>query len=156
MTGARRSDRGPGGQDLGAKTPEDIARIARVQAEAEASVLRHDLLGASAIARLLGPTSANPREFARSLRTRGDLVGLARPGGYVFPAFQVDPKRREIWPVVAELNRRLGAADDPWAVASWWFTRDSRLRAEPHTLVSDPARADDLRRAAARELAAIG
>lgn len=74
----------------------------------------------------------------------------------MFPAFQVNPSRREIWPVVAELNRRLGAADDPWVVASWWFTRDSRLGAEPHALVSDPARADDLRRAAARELAAIG
>lgn len=137
-------------------TPDDILRIARVQGEAEASVLRHDMLEASALARLLGSTSANPREFVRSIRTRGEVVGLPRPGGYVFPAFQVNGSRREIWPVVAELNRALGAKDDPWAVASWWFTQDSRLKAEPHVLVSDPARADDLRRAAARELAAVG
>ncbi|MBA2633141.1 MAG: hypothetical protein H0U86_09110 [Chloroflexi bacterium] len=137
-------------------TPDDVLRVARVQGEAEASVLRHEVVEASALARLLGSTSVNPREFVRSLRTRGDVVGLPRTGGYLFPAFQVNARRREIWPIVAELNRLLGAKDDPWAVASWWFARDSRLTAEPCKLVSDPARADDLRRAAARELAAVG
>ncbi len=144
------------GADEDMVTPDDILRIARVQGQAEASVLRHDMVEASGLARLLGSTSANPREFVRSLRTRGEVVGLPRPGGYLFPAFQVNGSRREIWPVVAELNRALGAKDDPWAVASWWFTRDSRLKAEPHQLVADPTRADDLRRAAERELAAIG
>lgn len=137
-------------------TPDDVLRVARVQGEAEASVLRHEMLEASALARLLGSTSANPREFVRSLRMRGEVVGLPRTGGYVFPAFQVNARRREVWPIVAELNRLLGAKDDPWAVASWWFTRDSRLSAEPYKLVTDPTRADDLRRAAGRELAAVG
>lgn len=137
-------------------TPDDVLRVARVQGEAEASVLRHEMLEASALARLLGSTSANPREFVRSLRTRGEVVGLPRTGGYVFPAFQVNASRREVWPIVAELNRLLGAKDDPWAVGSWWFTRDSRLSAEPYKLVTDPTRADDLRRAAGRELAAVG
>jgi hypothetical protein len=137
-------------------TPDDVLRIAGVQGEAEASVLRHEMLDASALARLLGSTSANPREFVRSLRTRGEIVGLPRTGGYVFLAFQVNALRREVWPIVAELNRLLGARDDPWAVASWWFTRDSRLGTEPCELVTDSSRADDLRRAAARELAAVG
>lgn len=142
------------GEDL--LTPDDVLRSARVQGEAEASVLRHDMLEATALARLLGSTSANPREFVRSLRTKGGIVGLQRRGGYVFPAFQVNGSRREIWPVVAELNHTLGAKDDPWAVASWWFTRDSRLKAAPYALVSDPDRSEDLRRAAERELAAVG
>jgi hypothetical protein len=136
-------------------TSDDVLRIARVQGEAEASILRHEMLEASTLARLLGSTSANPREFARSVRMRGDVVGLPRPGGYLFPAFQVNRARREVWPIVIELNRLLGAREDPWAVASWWFTRDSRLGAEPYRLMSDPARADDLRLAAARELAPI-
>lgn len=136
-------------------TSDDVLRIARVQGEAEGSVLRHDMVEASALARLLGSTSSNPREFARSVRSRGDVVALPRPGGYVYPLFQVNASRREIWPIAAELNRLLGAVDDPWAVASWWFTKDSRLGAEPHALVGEPARVDDLRRAAARELAPV-
>jgi hypothetical protein len=142
--------------DAEALTPDDVLRIARVQGEAEAGILEHEMIEASALARLLGSTSANPREFVRSLRARSEVVGLPRPGGYVFPTFQINARRREIWPIVAEINRLLGARDDPWAVASWWFTRDSRLGAEPYTLVSNPARAADLRQAAARELAALG
>lgn len=138
-----------------ALTSDDVLRIARVQGEAEGSVLRHEMVEASALARLLGSTSSNPREFTRSLRSRGDVVALPRPGGYVFPLFQVHASRKELWPIVVELNRLLGAVDDPWAVASWWFTRDSRLGAEPYALVGEPARADDLRLAAARELAPV-
>jgi len=146
----------PGQVKLGTMlTPDDVPRIARVQGEAEASVLRHEMIEASALARLLGSTAANPRRFVRSLRTRGEVVGLPRTGGYLFPAFQVNARRREVWPIVAELNRLLGAKDDPWAVASWWFTRDSRLGAVPYELVTDPSRANDLRGAAARELAAV-
>ena len=136
-------------------TSDDVLRIARVQGEAEASVLRHEMVEASGLARLLGSTSRNPREFARSVRSRGEVVALPRPGGYVFPLFQVRTSRKEIWPIVAEVNRLLGAANDPWAVASWWFTRDSRLGAEPYALVDVPERAEDLRRAAARELAPV-
>lgn len=136
-------------------TPDDVLRIARVKGDAEAAVLRHEVLDASSFARVLGSRASNPREFARAARSRSDVVALPRPGGFVFPAFQVDASRREIWPIVRELNRRLGAHHDPWAVASWWFTRDSRLDAAPFTLISDPARADDLRTAAARELAPV-
>jgi hypothetical protein len=136
-------------------TSDDVLSVARVQGEAEGSILRHAMVEASALARLLGSTSSNPREFARSVRSRGDVVALPRPSGYVFPVFQVHASRKEIWPIVAELNRLLGAVEDPWAVASWWFTRDSRLGAAPYTLVDEPGRADDLRLAAARELAPV-
>lgn len=136
-------------------TSDDVLRIARVRGEAEASILRQPMVESSALARALGSSSSNPREFARSARARGDVIGLPRPSGNAFPAFQVDRVRGEVWPIVVEINHLLGANEDPWGAASWWFTVDPTLETEPYHVVSDPTRADDLRRAARAALAAV-
>jgi hypothetical protein len=135
---------------------DDVLRVARVRGQAEAAVLRHPMLRSSALASLLGSSAANPREFARALRQGSEVVALPRRGRYLVPAFQIDRGRRELWPIVVEVNRLLGAADDPWAVASWWFTPDPHLGQPPAELVSDSARANDVRVAARRELAPVG
>lgn len=136
-------------------TSDDVLRIARIRGEAEASILRQPMFESSVLARALGSSSSNPREFARVARARGDVIGLPRPKGHVFPVFQVDRARGEVWPIVVEINHLLGANEDPWGVASWWFTEDPILETEPYRLVSDPRRAEDLRRAARAALAAV-
>lgn len=136
-------------------TPDDVLRIARVQGEGQAAVLRRDVVDAAVFARSLGSKAGNPREFARAVRVRGDVVAIPRPGGYLYPAFQIDVVHRALRPIVREINRQLGAKDDPWGVASWWFTYDSRLGGEPAAFVADPAKESELRAAAARELAPL-
>jgi hypothetical protein len=142
-------------QDDTMLTPDDVLRIARVQGEAQASVLRRDLVDAARFARSLGSKAENPREFARSVRMRGDVVAIPRAGGFLYPGFQIDIVRGALWPIVKEINHRLGAKDDPWGVASWWFTPDSRLGGEPAAFVGDPTKEPELRAAAARELAPL-
>lgn len=135
--------------------PDDVLRMARVRGEAEAGILQRPMYEGPALARLLGSSSHNTREFASSVRRRGDVVALPHGNRYVFPAFQVNPARGEVWPIVAEINRTLGAVDNPWAAASFWFTPDSYLGRAPADLVSEPLRAGDLRLAAQRALAPI-
>ncbi len=136
-------------------TADDVLRIARVRGEAEAGILRHPMLDSSGLARALGSSSSNPREYASRVRARGDVVGLPRANGHVFPAFQVDVTRGRVWPIVVEINHRLDAKEDPWGVASWWLMSSPELGVEPYRLVSDPAREGDLRHAAALALAIV-
>ncbi len=71
-------------------------------------------------------------------RRRGELLGLPVRNRYLFPSFQFDFERQRIFPTVVDVNRLLGAADDPWGVASWWFSTDSWLKsARPADLVGD-------------------
>lgn len=135
---------------------DDVLRIARVRGQAEAAILRQPMLRSSDLAAVLGSKATNPRDFARALRQRSDVVALPRQGGFLIPAFQVDRGRSEIWPIVVEINRLLGASDDPWAVASWWCSPDPHLGQPPAELVAEADRADELRMAARRELAPIG
>lgn len=137
-------------------TPDDVLRIARVRGQAEAAILAQPMFEASRVAAALGSSSRNPREFARQVRGRPGLVSLRRGNRFVFPSFQFNEGRQEIWPVVAEVNTVLDASAEPWAVASFWFTPDAYLGARPADLVADPARADDIRQAARRELAPVG
>jgi hypothetical protein len=136
-------------------TPDDIFRIARVRGQAEAAVLAEDMLDAGSVAALLGSRSRNPREYARQLRRRPDVVALRVRNRFVFPAFQFDAGRREIRPLVAEINRTLDASEDPWGVSSFWFTPDSTAGARPVDLATS-GRAQELRAAAQRELAPVG
>lgn len=136
-----------------AYTPDDLLRIGRVRGQAEAAILREPMLDAGDVARILGSRSRNPREFARALRARGEALALRWGSRYRFPEFQFDMERGEVRPVVAEANRLLGAADDPWGVASFWFTEDERLGARPADLAGAGTRTEDLRAAVQRELA---
>lgn len=135
-----------------ARTVHDSAAAAfpdlAIRFAAQRAILDVDMLTAHAVAEVLGHTSKNSREAASRLRLQGVLLGVQPPGSraYLFPAFQFDPLAARIHPVVAEVNRVLGAAEDPWGVASWWISPHARLapRQAPRDLITDPERAQRL------------
>lgn len=64
------------------------------------------------------------------------LIALPDERDRVFyPAFQVDPKKHRIHPEVEKVNVILGAAGDPWGVASWWLSPHARIGAPPMSLL---------------------
>jgi hypothetical protein len=75
------------------------------------------------------------------------VLALPTPEGRVYPRFQFDEPQRRLRPIVAELNRRLGVADDPWGVAGWWFNPNARLGTRPADLVADTSNDERLREA---------
>jgi hypothetical protein len=107
---------------------------ARIASEAVATIWQERMLDAGKVAESLGGRSSN-REKARALRKRSELLGLPRDRGYLYPAFQIDEGRRQVYPEVAEVNRLLGATEDPWGTASWWVSENARLEARPLELV---------------------
>ncbi|MCL6550080.1 MAG: hypothetical protein K6T37_03570 [Acidothermus cellulolyticus] len=108
-------------------SPRTLTAQLRREAEARAWLLRGDLLEARDVADLLGSTGRNRRQTASALRKAGKLLGLEDRGRVYYPAFQIDATRGQVRPIVAELNQQLGAAVDPWGVASWWLTPHARL-----------------------------
>ena len=100
-----------------------------IRAQAQRAVLDVDMLTSGAVAEALGIRGRNPREAASRLRRGGRLLGVLDRSSraYVFPAFQVDPVRNRVHPVVEAVNQSLGAAEDPWGVGSWWVSPHPRL-----------------------------
>lgn len=90
----------------------------------------------------LGAKASN-REKVRTHRERSWLLGLPRDRRYLYPAFQFDPLRRNVFPEVRTVNELLGAADDPWGVASWWVSSNARIDTAPLELVGTD-RSEDL------------
>lgn len=127
---------------------------AQLEGEAIRTIWRERMLKSAAAAVALGAKAAN-REKVRRLRLRSSLLGLPHSNGFLYPAFQFDSRRREIFPEVCAVNHRLGSDEDPWGVASWWVSYHSRLRARPVDLVGTD-RADDLTAAAAAMVEALG
>lgn len=135
-----------------ARTVHDSAAAAfpdlAIRFAAQRAILDIDMLSASAVAEVLRQTSKNSREAASRLRLGGTLLGLQPPGAraYLYPAFQFDPLAAAIHPVVAEVNQVLGAAEDPWGVASWWISPHARLEPDqaPRDLITDPEQAQRL------------
>ena len=109
----------------------DLAAIpadAALEGRARAAVFDREMVDAKTAGELLGSASgANPRQYANRLRQDGALLGVSFKNAFVYPAFQFDARRKRIRPAVEEANRVLGAADDPWGVASWWVTPSERL-----------------------------
>ncbi|HET7327020.1 MAG TPA: hypothetical protein VFJ14_06995, partial [Nocardioidaceae bacterium] len=70
---------------------------------------------------------SNGREAASRLRLSSRLVGIKQGNRYLYPAFQFDLAQRQVPPAVAEVNKLLDAAGDPWGVASWWISDSPRL-----------------------------
>lgn len=104
-------------------------------------------------ARLLSMPSLTAEDVRRGHVDPGDrgLIRLDGPDRQVrLPAFQFAPDGRP-WPVVLEVNERLGAATDPWGVTCWWVDPHQRLAASPRELLE--RNSDDLLRWAA---AAVG
>lgn len=115
---------------------------AKLQGEAVDTIWREPMLEPRDAAVALGARAAN-REKVRQYRERSWLLGLPWGRGYLYPAFQFDPERRDVFPVVRAVNELLDAVDDPWGVASWWVSRHARLGVRPVDLVGTE-RAEDL------------
>ena len=127
---------------------------AQVQGEAIRTIWREPMLEPRDAALALGANRTN-REKVRRYRERSWLLGLPSGRGYLFPAFQFDAERRDVFLEVRAVNERLEAASDPWGVASWWISRHARLGARPVDLVGTD-RADDLATVAEAVIEPIG
>ncbi len=121
---------------------QTVMRQAKLQGQAIQTIWREAMLEPRDAAVALGARETN-REKVRQYRERSWLLGLPSGRGYLYPAFQFDRERRDVFPEVRAVNERLGAAGDPWGVASWWISRHARLSARPVDLVGTK-RADDL------------
>lgn len=109
---------------------DDAFTDLRIRTEARRAVLDVPMLRSGGVAAALGLRGVNTREAASDLRRRGVLLGVAPSAStrsYLYPSFQLDPVERRVVPVVAAVNRHLGALEDPWGVASWWVSPHPRL-----------------------------
>ena len=127
---------------------------ARLQGEAIQTIWREPMLEPKDAAVALGAKATN-REKVRQYRERSWLLGLPSGRGYLYPAFQFDHERRDVFAEVRAANERLEAANDPWGVASWWISRHDRLGARPADLVGTH-RGDDLVAVAAAGAELVG
>ena len=121
---------------------QSLMNRTRLQGEAIRAIWDEPMLQARDAATALGSEPTN-RERVRQLRLRSELLGLRHGRGYLYPAFQFDPERRCVDTTVGAVNQHLRAGDDPWGVASWWFSVNDRLNARPCELVAAD-RDDDL------------
>ena len=115
---------------------------ARLHGEAIQTIWREPMLESRTVAMALGAKATN-REKVRQFRERSWLLGLPMGRGYLYPAFQIDIERREVFPEVRAVNTQLEAASDPWSVASWWISRHARLGTRPLELIGTD-RAEDI------------
>jgi len=86
-------------------------------------------------------------DFARGLR-RQYLIIIEDDGDWLCPAFQFN-KRGKPLDVVKQVNKMLGADQDPWGAAGWWYSSNGRIGARtPLSLLEeDPQRLLQLARA---------
>jgi hypothetical protein len=137
--------RAAGGEDPAAAgaTAMDV----RMRDRAHLRILGLEMLKPGRVAELLGAKATN-REKVRLLRVASRLLGLPRGRRHwVYPRFQIDERRACVYEEAERVNRLLGAAHDPWGVASWWVARNVLLDGRPCDLVGTKRR-DDLWRAA--------
>lgn len=97
-----------------------VARTRIVNSAISDLIDRHEMLDSTAVSRVLGK-AATSRNTASRLAAAGTVVALPASGHKLYPAFQFDPVRQQVPPIVAELNRKLDAKHDPWGVGSWWL-----------------------------------
>jgi hypothetical protein len=83
------------------------------------------MVSAATVAELLGPVT-DVRGFMRRLRSRSEVVALKHRNSFVYPEFQFSAEHRELRPVVAEVNRVLDSAKDPWGAMAWWMAPQPR------------------------------
>ena len=107
---------------------------AKLQGEAIRTIWREPMLKPKDAAEALGARPTN-REKVRRLREGSSLLGLPHGNRYLYPAFQFDLQRRDVFAEVRTVNERLDACLDPWGVASWWVSRNARLGKRPADLV---------------------
>jgi len=108
---------------------DDAAVLAEsaLRAGVRSRVYETELLTAAAVSRLLGSTSKNPRQLANRRRASGQLLGVPHRNQYLYPSFQVDAEHMRLRDAAVDVNVLLGAANDPWGVASWWLAPNGRI-----------------------------
>ena len=135
----------------------DLQRENHLKSQVRHRVLDEPMLTAEAVAQALGSQSVNPRQYANTKRRKSELLGLPVKNRQLFPAFQVDTSRQRVRHGIAEVNRLLDAAGDPWGVASWWFSEDAWLDGErPADAVAKPGGPERVLAAAQALLAPFG
>ncbi len=127
---------------------------ARLQGDAMRTIWREPMFEPKDAAVALGAKATN-REKVRQYRERSWLLGLPSGRGYLYPAFQFDHERRDVFAEVRAVNEQLEAGNDPWGAASWWISRHARLGARPADLVGTD-RGDDLVAVAAAATELVG
>ena len=135
------------GHEVGLAANEGAAAVIRKLAENRIRD-EENALGAKEVARFLGSrSSTNLRQLALEHRKRGDLLGVKVSGKFLYPAFQFDEARQEVYPVVKEINKILSSESDPWAVFDWWVSPNARLVGDmaPKELLSNPEKHSTLR-----------
>lgn len=123
-------------------SPDDVALA--IEAAAHRAVLAERMYTSRAVADAVGSTAHNPRQAARELRGSGRIVAVQAGHKFLHPAFQFDLQHHRVHPVVAQVNQLLGAADDPWGVASWWVTPTPRLTGQAPKELIGTSREPDL------------
>lgn len=129
-------------------------RQAKLRGEAMGAIWDQPMFGPREVASAIGAKPSN-REKVRQFRVRSWIVGLPSGRGFLYPAFQFDVNRREVFPEVRAVNVELSANSDPWGAASWWIAENARLQAIPADLVGT-SRAQDLAYAAGAITELIG
>ncbi|KAF0958017.1 hypothetical protein [Rhodococcus sp. T7] len=129
---------------IGADLVDDAITQADLEQAARRHILDHPMLTAGQVAAVLHRPAAD-RTVASRLRTTGKVVALPVGNGYRYPAFQFDEPTASVRGAVAAINTALGAATDPWGVASWWLSPSTRLPEgqTPADLAVDPNPAAD-------------
>lgn len=124
---------------IGADLVDDTIAQADLEKAARRHILDHPMLTAGEVAAVLRRPPSD-RTVASRLRTAGKVVALLVGNSYRYPAFQFDDATASVRDAVAAVNTALGAASDPWGVASWWLSPSTRLPdgQTPADLAADP------------------
>lgn len=104
----------------------DVIEERRLLGDAVSYILEQPMLTSTRVGELLHGRWKNPSDALRKLADNSKIVRLTHPetGKVVYPAFQFADDVQE---TVYEVNRLLGAAEEEWAAASWWFGEDENL-----------------------------
>ncbi|WP_420437342.1 hypothetical protein [Candidatus Poriferisodalis sp.] len=119
-------------------------------------VLAHECYAQQEALSALNAEGPGPDELLLdSLREKSDLIGLPRQDRYSYPAFQFNSDTGRLYEEVAAINRQLGADQDPWGVATWWYTENERLNAPPVEILKCGKRRSGLVAAARAAIQAV-
>lgn len=106
---------------------------ARVSGESIATIWREAMLESRDAAAALGARPDNRERRCVSIDRGQWLLGLPSGRGYLYPAFQFDVGRRNVFEEVRHMNEMLRAADDPWGVVVGFVQRPLKRTAYgPH------------------------
>lgn len=83
------------------------------------------MMSGRTVADVLGPVD-DQRGFLKRLRDSSTAIALRSGNTFVYPAFQFDADQRQPHDVVARVNRRLNARQDPWGTLAWWLAENPR------------------------------